>query len=271
MAQPSTRQQLIDYCLRKLGHPVLQINIDNAQIDDLVDDALQLYQERHFDGIERMYLKHQVTAADMTRFKTSDTTTTGTSGSVTSSFTERNNYIAVPDHIVGIQKVFGLKSSSIRGNLFGIEYQIFLNDLYQFGSVDILNYYMTKSYLETLDMVLNTGSLIDIRFNRKNDRLYLDINVDDFNENEYLIIDCYRALDPTTYTQVYNDIWMKKYLTALIKKQWGQNLIKFNNVQLPGGITLNGRQIYEDAVAEIEELKQQLYNEYELPPLDMIG
>jgi hypothetical protein len=267
MAQPSTREELKQYCLRRLGKPVLEINVDDDQIDDLIDDAIQLFQERHFDGVERMFLKHQFTAEDATRFRESDTITTIN----TSDWIERNNYIDIPPSVLGINTIFGVKGSNIRSNMFGLEYQLFLNDLYQFGSVDILSYYMTKSYLETLDMVLNNGSFIPYRFNRRQDRLYIDTDVKQIDEGEFIIIDCYRLLDPTTYTQVYNDPFLKKYCTSLIKRQWGQNLIKFQGAQLPGGITMNGRQLYDDAIAELAQIEEDMTSRYELPPLDMIG
>ena len=267
MAQPTSKAELKDYCLRRLGKPVLEINVDDDQIDDLIDDAIQMFNERHYNGTERMFLKHQFTADDVTRFTTSDETlTVGTTDWVT-----RNSYLQIPDHITGINKVFGIKGSNIRSNLFGLEYQLFLNDLYQFGSVDILSYYMVKSYLETLDMVLNNGSFIPFRFNQRQDRLYIDTQSSFIDEGSYVIIDCYRTLDPTESTQVYNDPFLKRYTTALIKRQWGQNLIKFQGAQLPGGITMNGRQLYDDAVAEIAQIEEEMTSKYELPPMDMIG
>ena len=267
MAQPASRSELREYCLRRLGKPVLEINVDDDQIDDLIDDAIQMFNERHYNGTERMFLKHQFTADDKTRFTTSDETlTVGTTDWVT-----RNSYLQVPDHITGINKVFGIKGSNIRSNLFGLEYQLFLNDLYQFGSVDILSYYMVKSYLETLDMVLNNGSFIPFRFNQRQDRLYIDTDSDFVDEGAFVIIDCYRILDPSSNTQMYNDPFLKRYCTSLIKRQWGQNLIKFQGAQLPGGITMNGRQLYDDAVAEIEAIEAEMASKYEIPPMDMIG
>ena len=152
---------------------------------------------------------------------------------------------------MGISRVFGLASNAIRNNLFGIEYQIFLNDLYAVGSLDMLNYYMVKQWMETIDMVLNNGSFVQYRFNQRQDRLYLDVGKDMLDEDVFVIIDCYRALDPETFTQVYNDPFVKKYATALLKRQWGQNLIKFNGIQLPGGVSMNGRQLYDDAEKEL--------------------
>jgi hypothetical protein len=266
--KPATKAELKEYCLRRLGKPVLDINVDDSQVEDLVEEAVQYYNERHFEGVERMFLKHEFTAADVTRFKSSNVTNTSPSGDA---WSERNNYIEVPDHVIGINKIFGMTSSSIRGNMFGIEYQLFLNDLYQFGAVDILNYYMTKSYLEDLDFVLNSGAMVQFRFNKRVDRLYIDVDPNDVKEGQFIIIDCHRALDPTTMTQVYNDSFLKKYLTSLVKRQWGQNLIKFKGVKFPGGVELDGRQIYDDAVGELKDLEDKMLSTYELPPLDMIG
>ena len=279
MAKPATRQQLIDYCLRRLGAPVLEINVDDDQIDDLVDDALQLFNERHFDGVERMYLKYKITQSDIDRGKASGTsgvgivTTTGVStidGTETSfNFYENSNYIQIPDSVIGIEKIFKFDTSSISGGMFSIKYQLFLNDLYHFNSIELLQYSMTKSYLEDIDFLLTTDK--QVRFNKRQDRLYLDIDWSSQEADNFIVIDCYRALDPTSFSQVYNDSFLKSYLTALIKRQWGQNLIKFQGVKLPGGIELNGRQLYEDAERELEEIRQKMISDYELPPLDLIG
>ena len=285
MAQPSTRQGLIDYCLRRLGAPVLEINVDDDQIDDLVDDALQLFNERHFDGVERMYLKYQISQADINRGSATNqsgssntvgiVTTTATStnvdglGTVTSNFYETSNFIQIPDSVVGIEKIFKFDTSSISGGMFSIKYQLFLNDLYYFNSVELLQYAMTKTYLEDIDHLLTTDK--QVRFNKRQDRLYLDIDWKAQTAGDYIVIDCYRALDPASFTQVYNDSFLKKYLTALIKRQWGQNLIKFNGVKLPGGIELNGRQIYDDDEKELADIQSRMAMDYELPPYDFIG
>jgi hypothetical protein len=281
MAKPASRQQLIDYCLRRLGAPVLEINVDDDQIDDLVDDALQYFQERHFDGVERMYLKYKLSQEDLDRGKAKGTngvgivTTTSTStnisgyGTVTSNFYETSNFIQVPDSVIGIEKVFKFDTSSISGGMFSIKYQLFLNDLYYFNSVELLQYAMTKTYLEDIDFLLTTDK--QVRYNKRQDRLYLDIDWGAQTVDTFLVLDCYRILDPNTYTNVYNDSFLKKYLTSLIKRQWGQNLIKFRGVKLPGGIELNGREIYEDAERELESIKQVMALEYELPPYDFIG
>jgi hypothetical protein len=279
MAKPSTRQELVDYCLRRLGAPVLEINVDDDQIDDLVDDAIQYFNERHYDGVERMYLKYKVSQEDLDRGKAGGTdgvgivTTTGTSNIVgtatTFSFYETSNYIQVPDSVIGIEKIFKFDTSSISGGMFSIKYQLFLNDLYYFNSVELLQYAMTKSYLEDIDFLLTTDK--QVRFNKRQNRLYLDIDWKSQSKDTFFVIDCYRALDPEDFSKIYNDSFMKKYLTSLIKRQWGQNLIKFNGVKLPGGIELNGRQMYDDAERELEDIKQRMSMEYELPPLDFIG
>ena len=256
MAVPTSRGQLINFGLRKLGYPVLEINLDTDQIHDALDDTLQLYQERHYNGIERMYLKYKITQEDLDRGKAQGTdgvgivTTTGistnTAGTVTSNFYETSNFIAVPDHVIGVNKIFKFDTSSISGGMFSIKYQLFLNDLYYFNSVELLQYAMTKTYLEDIDLGSQT-------------------------KDTFIVIDCFRALDPEEYTQVYNDPFVKRYFVALMKKQWGMNLIKFRGTKLPGGIELNGREIYDDGVREIEELRSRMMMDYETPPLDFIG
>ena len=277
MAKPTTKQELIDHCLRKLGAPVLEINVSDEQLDDIVDDAIQYFQERHFDGVERMYLKYKITQDDLDRGRAdppsgtsiTSTTATQTSTSFTSTWYENSNYIVVPETVIGIEKIFKFDTSTISGGMFSIKYQLMLNDLYYFNSVELLQYAMTKKYLEDIDFLLTTDK--QIRFNRRQNRLYLDIDWKQEKAGQFLIIECYRILDPDTFTSVYNDPFLKQYLTALIKRQWGQNLIKFRGVKLPGGLELNGREIYDDAERDIETIKQKMTLEYELPPLDMIG
>ena len=279
MAKPASREELIEYCKRQLGAPVLEINVSDEQVDDLVDDAFQYFQERHFDGIERMYLKYKITQEDIDRgtakgtdgvgIVTSTGISTNTAGTVSSNFYETSNFIAVPDHVIGINKVFKFDSSSISGGMFSIKYQLFLNDLYYFNSVNLLQYAMTKSYLEDIDFLLTTEK--QVRFNQRQDRLYLDIDWGAQQLDDFIVIDCFRALDPEEYNQVYNDPFVKRYFVAMMKKQWGMNLIKFRGTKLPGGIELNGREIYDDGVRELEELRSRMMMDYETPPLDFIG
>ena len=290
MAKPATRQQLIDYCFRKLGAPVLEINVDDDQVDDLVDDAIQLFNERHFDGVERMYLKYEITQGDIDRGIGADvpgesainsktgvgivtTTTTSTNipgyGTTTTTFYENSNFLQIPDSVVGVNKIFKFDTSSISGSMFSIKYQLFLNDLYYFNSVELLQYSMTKTRLEDIDFLLTPEA--QVRFNKRQDRLYLDIDWGSQTKDTFIVIDCFRALDPEEYTQVYNDPFVKRYFVALMKKQWGMNLIKFRGTKLPGGIELNGREIYDDGVRELEELRSRMMMDYETPPLDFIG
>jgi hypothetical protein len=280
MSKPTTRQELIDYCLRKLGSPVLEVNLEDEQIDDCVDDALQYFQERHFDGVERMYLKYKITEDDLNRGKAKGSdgvgivTTTGTSnisgiGTVNFNFYESSNFIQIPDSVIGIEKVFKFDTSSISAGMWSIKYQLFLNDLYYFNSVELLQYAMVKSYLEDIDFLLSTDK--QIRFNKRQNRLYLDIDWNSKSKDTYIVIDCYRILNPNDFTKVYNDSFLKKYLTALMKKQWGWNLIKMRGVKLPGGVELNGETIYNDGIKEIDDLLQRMSTEYELPPYDFIG
>ena len=280
MAQPSSRADLINYCKRQLGAPVLEINIADEQVEDIIDDALQYFHERHFDGVIQTYLKYKITQDDKDRGQGRGgnnpigivtTTATSTVGlSTTFDYEENSNYIQIPPSVIGINKIFkydGPQTST--NNMFSVKYQMFLNDMYYFGSTEILTYAMTKRYLEDLDFILNNDK--QIRFNQRQNRLYLDIDFGDVAVDDYLIIDCYRLIDPNDFTRVYNDSFLKKYATALMKRQWGQNLIKFQGVKLPGGIELNGRQIYDDAQKDLEMIKEQMSNTYELPPLDFIG
>ena len=279
MAQPSSRDGLIDYAKRQLGYPVLEINVADEQFSDLLDDAVQIYQERHYDGIMRMYLKYKITQEDIDRGqarggnKTAGiTTTTGTSTvglTTTFDFEENQNYIQMPPSVIGVNQIFKIRSDTVYDGLFNIRYQLFLNDLYQFGSIDLLQYTMVQTYLEDITFLLNPD--MRYRFNIRQDRLYIDADFGVLSVDDYFVIDCFRILDPNDFTRVYNDPFLKRYFTALCKRQWGQNLIKFQGVKLPGGIELNGRQIYDDAEKDLEIIREQMSNTYELPPLDMIG
>jgi len=281
MAKPTTRLEFKNYCLRQLGAPVLEINVDDDQVDDLIDDALQLFNERHFDGVERMYLKYKVTQDDIDRGKadpttgvgivTTTTNSTDVSGVGTMSFNwyENSNFIQVPESVIGVEKIFKFDTSSISGGMFSIKYQLMLNDLYFFNSIELLQYSMVKTYLEDIDFLLTTDK--QIRFNQRQDRLYLDIDWASEEAGTYFVLDCYRLLNPTEFAGVWNDSFLKRYATALIKRQWGQNLIKFRGVKLPGGIEFNGREIYDDGQREIDYIREKMSSEYELPPLDLIG
>ena len=285
MATPSSRSELADYCKRQLGAPVLEINIADEQVEDILDDAIQFFQERHFDGVSQTFLKYKITQEDIDRGRatmrggtgdkttgiTTETVSTTIAGiSTTFEFYENSNYLEVPPEIIGVTKIFHYDgANTITNNMFSVKYQLFLNDIYFWGATELLTYAMTKTYLEDINFLLTTQK--QIRFNQRMDRLYLDIDWDGVTADDYFVIDCFRALNPADYAQVYNDSFLKKYTTALMKRQWGQNLLKFQGVKLPGGIELNGRQIYDDAEKDLEIIREQMSNMYELPPLDMIG
>ncbi len=283
MAQPSTRGELIDYVKRKLGAPVLEVNVSDEQFEDIVDDAVQYFHERHYDGVIQTYLKYKVTQEDIDRGKAPNGTTEGYGRETTSStivgtavsfaYEENANYLQIPNSVIGVNRIFRFDEITtggfIQGGMFNPMYQGYLNSYSVWGSSDILTYYMSKSYSETLNFLFKTHK--QIRFNKRQDRLYLDINFGDLQVGEYLIIDCWRILNPCDAPQVWNDSFLKKYTAALAKKQWGMNLIKFNGVRLPGGVELNGRQIYDDGQREIDDLMQKSMSYYEMPPLDLIG
>ena len=283
MASPSSRTELADYCRRQLGAPVLEINVADEQVDDIIDDAVQFFQERHFDGVAQAYLKYRITQDDIDRGRasmasgkkqTGITTTTATADiagtDVTFSYYENSNFLQIPASVIGVTKIYHFDgTNTMTNNMFSVKYQMFLNDIYYWGSTELLTYAMTKTYLEDINFLLTTEK--QIRFNKRMDRLYLDIDWDSVTKDDWLIIDCFRQLDPSDYARVWNDSFLKKYTTALLKRQWGQNLLKFQGVKLPGGVELNGRQIYDDAEKDLEIIREQMSNTYELPPLDMIG
>tara|TARA_B100000965_G_C19592980_1_gene758775 strand:- start:184 stop:939 length:756 start_codon:yes stop_codon:yes gene_type:complete len=251
MANPTSRTTLIDYCKRRLGDPVIEINVDPEQIEDRVDEAIQYYQEYNSDATLRHYLKHQVTSSDIT-----------------------NGYIPISSDIIFVSKMFSLASNdSISRNFFSFKYQMMLKnvpDLVNFAG-DLGYYEQLQQYLGLLDMRLSGTP--QIQFQRKMNRLYLfgDFEDKDVLADEYLVAEVYTIVDPNTHTAIYNDMWLKEYTTALIKEQWGQNLIKFDNMQLPGGVVLNGRQIYDDAKGEIDALRERIRLEHEMPPDFFVG
>lgn len=249
MAIPTTRQTLVDYCLRSLGAPVLEINIDEDQINDRVDEALQFYQEYHSDAVVKTYRKHQIGTQDV-----------------------ENKYISVPDSMMFVSRVFPLTNNSSNStSMWSARYQLHLNDIFDLKYAgSMVNYTMTRMYLETLDLLLN--GVPPVRFNRNMNRLFIDIHwSQDVVVGDYLIVEGYEVLDPEVYSDIYNDIFLKKYLTALLKKQWGANLIKFEGMQLPGGVTVNGRQIYDDAITDIQALEEQMDTKYSFPPDFFVG
>jgi len=268
----TTRETLKQYCLRALGKPVIDINVEDDQVEDRIDEGLQYFAQYHYDGVERMYLKHQVTAADITRARSDETLSTVTDtadSTVTAIWKEGKNYIPVPSTVMSVVQVFPFTDKAAL-NLFDVRYQLRLNDLYDFSSTSIIHYDMTLRHLDLLDHIL-VGERA-IRFNQHNNRLYLDMDwANDVAAGDYLVVECFRKLDPATYTDAFDDIFLKKYCIQLIKRQWGQNLIKFEGLQLPGGVTMNGRQMYDDAKEELDVIGEQMQLRYELPVDHLIG
>ena len=262
MAVPNTKATLKEYCLRALGKPVIDINVDDDQVDDRIDEAVQYFCQYHTDGVERMYLKYQVTAADVTRM-TTDSSESVTSNSVTTAWTQGNNFLIVPSTVISVVNIFPL-SDRANLNMFDVRYQLRLNDLYDFSSTSIVHYQMTMQHLDFLDHIL-VGEK-PMRFNHLSNRLYIDQDwATDITAGEYMIMEVYRRLDPATFTDMYDDIYLKRYTTTLIKKQWGQNLSKFSGTAMLGGVTLNGPELFSTAIAEQQKLEEEIRSNYEEP------
>ena len=250
MAKPNSRQDLIDYCMRSLGAPVIEINVDEDQVSDRIDEAIQFYQEYHSDAVVRTYLKKKVTQDDID-----------------------NRYITLPDSLLFVNRVFPINGGTTGTGMFSVDYQIHLNDIFDLQNAGggLLDYEMTQQYLSLIDRQISGMQHIST-FTRHANRLAIEIDwAANLSVDSYIIVEGYQTLDPETYTEVYNDRFLKKYTTALIKRQWGLNLIKFEGMQLPGGVLLNGRQLYDDATAEIATLKETMRLEHEFPPDFFVG
>ena len=273
MATPASRANLKEYALRALGKPVIEINVDDDQLEDRIDEAVQYFQQYHYDGIRRTYLKYKLTAADKTRLSAingeTESATDLKDNSVSTTWYEDRNFLVVPQSIISVINIFPFSDKG-NLNLFDVRYQLRLNDLYDFSSTSVINYDVVLRHLDFLDHVL-VGEK-PMRFNQHENKLYIDMDwKNDLQVGEYLVIECYRKLDPNTNTDVYNDIFLKRYVTALFKRQWGANLSKFGGVQMIGGVTLNGQEIFSQALADIEKLEQEIRSSYELNPAMMIG
>ena len=271
MAIPTSKSTFKEYCLRNLGKGVIDINVSDDQADDRIDEALQYFAQYHYDGIEKMYLKYQITQEDVDRAASNDTTsaTDTVDNTITASFTEGKNFIPMPSAVISVLQIFPFDDIATN-NMFDIRYQLRLNDLYDFSSTSVIHYQMTMQHLDYLSHIL-VGEK-PIRFNQHQNRLYIDMDfANDISVGEFIIIECYRKLDPETYTDIFDDIYLKRYATALIKRQWGANLSKFTGVQLLGGVEMNGAEIYSQAQQDIERLEEQIQLAYELPPEYMMG
>lgn len=247
MAKVTSREQLKEYCLRRLGAPVIEINVDDDQVEDRLDDAFQFYREYHYDAVEMVYLKHQFTAEEI-----------------------EQQYIELSDLIVGVNRILPFTNRSRGLDIFDIRYQILINDLYSLMSTDLIYYSMVKTQLELINQLL-VGQK-PVRFNRHMNRLYIDMDwAADAAAGEFVIVECYRILDPNTYTDVYDDMFLKRYATCLIKRQWAENIKKFSGVQLPGGVTLNGDTLYQEAMDEIRQIESEIQDKFELPVDMFVG
>ena len=268
MANPATRETLKQYALRALGKPVIEINVDDDQLEDRLDEALQYFSQYHYDGVQRVYLKYQYTQADKDRM-TAESSESITKNSVTTTWKEGNNFLVVPESVISVINIFPFSNKS-NMNLFDVRYQLRLNDLYDFSSTSIINYDIVLRHLDFLDHIL-VGEK-PLRFNQHDNRLYIDMDwTNDLTTDEYIVIEAYRKLDPNTHTDVFNDIFLKRYVTALFKKQWGANLSKFDGVAMIGGVTLNGRQIYSESLQDIEKLETEIRSTFELNPAMIMG
>ena len=271
MAIPTSKTTFKNYCLRALGFGVIDINVSDDQVDDRIDEALQYFAQYHYDGVEKMYLKYQITQDDIDRAASNDTTTATDTvdGSITASFLEGKNFIPMPSSVVSVIQIFPFDDQTTN-NMFDIRYQLRLNDLYDFSSTSIIHYQMTMQQLDFLSHIL-VGEK-PIRFNQHQNRLYLDMDfANDIDVGEFLIIECYRKIDPATYTDIFDDIYLKRYATALIKRQWGANLSKFKGVQLLGGVEMDGEGIYSQAQEELQKLEEEIQLAFETPIDYMVG
>lgn len=246
MASPTTRATFKEYCLRSLGKPVIEINVDDDQVEDRIDEALRFYWDYHFDGSAKLYFKYQVTEE-----------------------TKTNKYVPMPENVIGVINLFPIGQGLSSTNLFNIRYQIALNDLYTLTSVSMTPYYMAFSHLQFLEQML-VGQQ-PIRYNRHINRLYIDMDWDKISVGDYIVAEAYEVVDPTVYADVWADRWLFRYTSCLIKQQWGNNLKKFSGMQLPGGLTFNGQKIFDEATDERKELEREMIFSFSLPVTDMIG
>ena len=246
MSVPTSRAEFTEYCLRKLGKPVIEINVDEDQVSDRIDEALRYYWDYHFDGSEKTYYKKVIDSTD-----------------------KSNKYITMPDNIIGVVNIFDLGSALGLNNLFNIRYQIALNDLYTLTSVSMVPYYMAMNHVQFLEQMLIGKQ--PLRYNRHMNRLHIDMSWEQIDIGQYLIVEAYQIVDPDVYSKAWADRWLARYATCLIKQQWGQNLIKFTGMKLPGGVEFNGEKIYNDAVSERETLEKEMIYSYSIPVTDMIG
>jgi|TARA_B110000444_G_scaffold150545_1_gene140872 hypothetical protein len=271
MAAPNSKATFKEYIKRKLGAPVLEINIDDDQFDDRIDEALQYFHNYHYDGTMKTYLKHQMTSVKKVAMKTNETETesaAGTHAYADEEFAMQQNYIVLPESVTAVMNIFPFNDKSAL-NMWDIRYQLRLNDLYSMNATNLLHYESVQQQIQTMNHILIGRT--PINYNQHQNRLYLHMDSNMINDNEWLIIECYRKIDPNNFTDVYNDMWLKKYATALCKYQWGENLSKFSGIALPGGVTLDGQQMKQEAQEEITRLEEESRLNHDMLPMDMIG
>lgn len=246
MPVPTTREEFKQLCLENLGKPVIDINVDDKQVENQIDLALRYWYDYHMDGTSKQYYKHQITTDDIT-----------------------NKYVTIPDNIVGVVNMFNIGDSIGSADMFNIRYQIALNDLYTLTNFSLVPYYMTMQHLRVIEEVLMGRK--PIRYNRHMNRAYVDMDWNTLNVGDFLIFECYEIIDPDDYPDVWKDWWLTRYCTALIKRQWGNNLKKFSGLMMAGGVQLNGQQIYNEAVDEIAQLEHDMVHSFSLPVTDLVG
>lgn len=264
--RPASKTELKNYALRRLGYPAIDINVCDEQLDDLIEEAIDYFQEFAYNGNYKAFIKIEVTDAIKTAAKS--TTQMGATA-----WYEGQEFVSLPPGVLAVNHVYSAigASSIVPGNIFNIKYQIFLNDIYSMTHGQILHYFMTSQYLETLDWVTNSAQNRRVRFNEYQGKLYLDFDWNELQTGDFLVVEVVMRQDPDTYTAMYNDAWLKDYVEALFQQQWGRNLSKYDGIQMLGGVTLNGRQILEDGSQFKKDLEQQIRDQYELPPMDLIG
>lgn len=261
--KPNTREQLKEYALRKLGAPVVEINVDDAQLEDRIDDALQMFAEYHFDGVQKAFYRYVVTEEDQQNGYIATNNLTKNDGAI-------GPELANGNQIISVLRIFEFSENG-SSNMFSVPYQIALNDMYGLRAPgSLINYSITQQHLELLRDYLDPEKMI--RFSRVTNKIYVDMNWgEDITPGNSIVIECYVALSPNDYPEIYDDILLKKFVTASFKQQWGQNLSKYQNVTLPGGLSYNGAEIYQQGTDEMEKIEESLSNKYELPPDFFVG
>jgi hypothetical protein len=247
MAQPQSREDFKDYILRKIGAPVIEINVSEEQVEDRVDEAISFWRDYHYNGSQLVYLKHEITQTD-----------------------KDNGYITLPQQLLGISKVFDFDTSiSMGGGMFNVQYQFVLNNIQDMTSYSMTNYYMTMQHIEFMQELLVGKPLI--RYNKHVNKLFIDNRHERWVVGSYIIIEAYDIVDADAYADVWTDRWLQNYAAVLVREQWGLNLTKFTNMQLVGGVSFNGEQILSEARAEREKMEEEAIRSLQPLTYNFIG